>query len=108
MCCLSEAGNISDTKNGLKITKGEMGVREKTKPASELVTQKPETFFQKKKKNTGSELLGQECDSSNREVEWGLYFGSPDGCMSSFLGPGYWMLLWVTREETGPMRDSMT
>lgn len=57
-------------------------------------------LFFRKKKNTGSELLGQECDSSNREVEWGLYFGSPDGCMSSFLGPGCWTLLWVTREET--------
>lgn len=59
MCCLSEAGNISDTKNGLKITKGEMGAREKTKPASELVTQKPETFFQKKKKIQGVSCLGK-------------------------------------------------
>lgn len=60
VCCLSEAGNISDTKNGLKITKGEMGAREKTKPASELVTQKPETFFQKKKKKIqGVSCLGK-------------------------------------------------
>ena len=56
MGCLSEAGNISDMKNGLKITKGEMGARGKKKPASELVTQKPETFFRKRRKKKIQEV----------------------------------------------------
>lgn len=55
--CLEEAGNISDTKNGLKITKGKMGAGKiTTKDAGDSETR---DFLRKGEKRCRSELLGQ-------------------------------------------------